>query len=339
MKKISQRDSNIELLRIIAMVMVLVLHADINALGTPSSVEINDKPVVSIARIILDMMSVGAVNIFVLISGWFTIKPSVKGFSSFIFQWLFFSVGIYAILVLIGQTEISIGGLARCLALTDAPYYWFIPSYICLYIFSPVLNAFVNTSSQKEFRIVILAFFIFQTLYSFISGGAEFLMKGYSALSFIGLYLLAAYVKKYIDITVVHRRYYLYSYIVLSLILSFVFVVCRINGIGPVTSRILSYSNPLVISSSLLLLLYFTQLSFKSVIVNSISRSSFAVYLLHCSPFIISTVFLPSISRFDGCPLRIITVLIMWFVAAILIDKLRLIFWMILSSNHQKGQR
>ena len=74
------------------MVMVLILHADFQALGAPGAAEIVSKPISSSVRVLLEMMSIGAVNIFVLISGWFTIKPSVKGFSTFIFQWLFFSI-------------------------------------------------------------------------------------------------------------------------------------------------------------------------------------------------------------------------------------------------------
>lgn len=331
MKKISQRDSNIELLRIIAMVMVLILHADFHALGAPDAAEIVLKPMSSSLKVLLEVMSIGAVNIFVLISGWFTIKPSVKGFSAFIFQWLFFSIGTYVVSLLWGFSEISIKGFAKCFLLTDAPTYWFILSYICLYLFAPVLNAFIKNSSKRELLTVILSFFIFQTIYAFISGGADFLgkgyLKGYSALSFMGLYLLASYIKKYVDLTKISRCFYLYSYLVLSLILSFIFTVCNLVDMEPVTSRLLCYSNPLVIMSSLSLMLYFTQISFKSGFVNSIARSSFAVYLLHCSPFVYSCAYLPSIANCSEKPLKIISVVVLWFVGAIFIDKIRLMVW------------
>lgn len=333
MKKISQRDSNIELLRIIAMVMILILHADFQALGTPDAAEIVSKPISSSVRVLLEMMSIGAVNIFVLISGWFTIKPSVKGFSTFIFQWLFFSIGAYVVSVFWGFSEISIKEFAKCFALTGTPGYWFILSYICLYFFAPVLNAFINNSSKRELLIVILSFFTFQTVYAFISGGADFLMKGYSALSFMGLYLLSAYVKRYCDLTRIPRRLYLYSYLTLSLILSFMYIVGILNDIGSLTSRLLCYSNPLVIMSSLSLLLYFTQISFKSNFVNSVSRSSFAVYLLHCSPFIYSCAYLPSVASCSWNPLKIMAIVSLWFTGAIIIDKGRLIVWNLLSSK------
>lgn len=45
------RESNFELLRIIAMVMVLILHADFVALGHPDSVEIQRYPIISVIRI------------------------------------------------------------------------------------------------------------------------------------------------------------------------------------------------------------------------------------------------------------------------------------------------
>ena len=72
---------------------------------------------------------------------------------------------------------------------------WFIKAYLGLYIIAPVLNAFVNNAEKKAFQKVLLSFFIFQTAYSWISGGAVFFEGGYSTMSFIGLYLLARYVK------------------------------------------------------------------------------------------------------------------------------------------------
>lgn len=327
MKKISQRDSNIELLRIIAMVMVLILHADFQALGAPDAAAIVSKPMSSSLKVLLEVMSIGAVNIFVLISGWFTIKPSVKGFSSFIFQWLFFSIGTYVVSVLGGFSEISIKGFAKCFALTDAPTYWFILSYICLYLFAPVLNAFIKNSSKRQLLTVILSFFIFQTIYAFISGGAGFLGNGYSAMSFMGLYLLASYIKTYVDLTKISRCFYLYSYFALSLVLALILIFCILYAIGSVRSRILCYSNPIVILASLSLMLYFTQLSFTSCFINSVSRSSFAVYLLHCSPFLYNCAYLPSVANCSGSPAKVIIVVILWFFGAILVDKVRLMVW------------
>lgn len=51
-----------------------------------------------------------------------------------------------------------------------------------------------------------------------------------------------------------------------------------------ISSRMGCYSNAIVIISALLLLLYFIQLRLNNGFVNWLGASSFAVYLLHCSP-------------------------------------------------------
>ena len=85
-----ERLSNIELLRIVAMLFVLIVHSDFVALGTPSTNDCMESGIASFTRIFLETLSYVCVNVFVLISGWFGIKPSKKGFCNFIFQCFFF---------------------------------------------------------------------------------------------------------------------------------------------------------------------------------------------------------------------------------------------------------
>lgn len=90
--KMKVRESNFELLRIIAMIMILVLHADFQSLGAPTRADIISSPITSTLKVFFEMVSIVAVNVFILISGWFGIRPSIKGFCKFAFQYLFFSV-------------------------------------------------------------------------------------------------------------------------------------------------------------------------------------------------------------------------------------------------------
>ena len=84
------RQTNIELLRILAMFMVLVVHADFVALGEPSWTSIVGNPVVEGGRSLIEIAAKVCVNVFILISGWFGIKPSIRGFLGFTFQCLYF---------------------------------------------------------------------------------------------------------------------------------------------------------------------------------------------------------------------------------------------------------
>ena len=84
MKK--ERDSNMELLRMIAMGLVLLVHADFFSLGAPSNVDAVQNPLDSSLRVFFGYLAWPCVDIFVLLSGWYGIKPSIKGACNFIFQ-------------------------------------------------------------------------------------------------------------------------------------------------------------------------------------------------------------------------------------------------------------
>ena len=145
-------------------------------------------------RIFFEALSIICVNVFVLISGWFGIRPSLKGAGSFIFQCLFFLIGLYIITLLIGTSSFSLNGIAGCFAATNLN--WFIKAYLLLYIISPVLNAFVEHAPKTTFKNVLIAFFAFTCTYGWI-GAAKFMQGGYTPLFFIGLYLLARYIRIY----------------------------------------------------------------------------------------------------------------------------------------------
>ena len=324
-----ERESSFELLRIISMFMVLILHADFQALGSPTSNDIVSAPFTSAIRVFFEMASIVAVNVFVLISGYFGITTKIKGFLKFVFQCLFFSIGIYLIMILLGFTEFSLKGLFNCCYFKSDSSYWFILSYICLYICAPILNSFIRYADKKNLIYVLISFYLFQTLFGFVTSGASFLKNGYSPLSFLGLYLLAAFVKRHIDLRMYSRKIFINGYILITTLLSIIWIVSVYLDYSFIYSRILSYLNPLVIIASLCLLLYFSKISFKSVLVNKIAASSFAVYLLHCHPLVYS-YFLLSISNIKTTSFLVNTfsvfgAICLWFCVAVLIDFVRIL--------------
>lgn len=183
MKKL--RQSNIELLRIISMLLVLMVHADFTSIGTPSRDLMLVSPGQFTFRVLVEFLSVLCVDIFVVISGWFSIRLSVRGLCNYLWQCLYFSAGIYAVILLCGMVSLSPGGILGIFYLDKGE--WFVKAYLALMILAPVLNAFVDRASRKQMETVLIAFFIFQTIFSF-RGAAEFIQAGYSTFSFIGLY-------------------------------------------------------------------------------------------------------------------------------------------------------
>ncbi len=196
------RQSNFELLRIIAMFMVLTIHADFLTFGNPNAEEIATSPWCAFGRIFVESAAIIGVNIFIMISGWFGIKASLKGFCNFLFQVVYFYAISLLATNLMGLNTLSIENLARVFCIAQNG--WFVTSYMILYMLSPVLNYFLNNAPRKIQRNFLISFFILQTIYGFIGSSGDFNL-GYSAMSFIGLYSLAGYIhKNEIDIRASH---------------------------------------------------------------------------------------------------------------------------------------
>ena len=320
------RQSNFELLRILAMLLVLVLHCNFWPIGIPDAADFHDAPLTTWTRTLFQSAAIVCVNVFILISGWFKIKVSLKGFFNFIFQCLFFSFGTYLVMFCLGKAPFSLTIIAECLGISKVE--WFIKSYIGLYILAPALNIFSDKASRKQLFWVLVAFFTFQTIYG-MTMTAQFIQRGYSTFSFIGLYLLARYMRLYPSRIL--SRLSLWSYLGSVGVLSVLFYI---NQMIKSPLDMYAYINPLIIFSSMGLFLTFGNIKMRtSPVINTISRSSFAIYLLHYSPVILQPVFLPTARRifenysgagyFGAISLFIIVVSL----TAILTDQLRIWLW------------
>ncbi len=316
------RQSGIELLRIVAIVMVLVCHANARVLGLPSRAEVFSVPAPSIARMLFGAMAVYGVNIFVMISGWFGIHAKPKGLANLLFEVLFLLWGIYAVFLLTGNATFNMHDIKVCLALTDE--YWFVMAYVGLYIFSPVLNAFVEKASKRELQLLLVGFYVFQCYYCWASGTLDY-FSGYSITFFFGLYLTARYLRLY-PVRILSRHgglVYVASLVVVTTV-SVVALVLVGNW-----ARMLRYDNPLVIVGAIGLLNAFSHLRFHSRLVNSLATACFAVYIIHFDPLVFR-YFAMAVKSIYNSTAGLVTVaaismfLVAVFLACWLIDRVRL---------------
>lgn len=296
--------------------------------------DLHTHPLDSALRILIESISIICVNVFVMISGWFGIRPKVRSITGFIFQCLFFLIGIYAVLILTGQAQPDVRGIAGCFLLTESN--WFPKAYILLYILSPALNALVEHSRQQQLRLVIIFYFLFQTVYGWVSPIAtSYIEGGYSPLHFIGLYLLSRYAYVY------RPRWIQWMARTDFMLLGLLIVVNSAlpyaatfdeHLYGIALNYTYAYANPLVIAAALLLLSGMSKLKFRSKAVNWIAASSFAVYLLHANPNIIYAYFKPlCIGLYEmwgtAYYAMVLPVMAAIFAAAVLIDRVRLWVW------------
>ena len=330
------RDSNVELLRIVSMILVLVSHASYTSLEPPSQEDIKLSLDSSFLRGMSESLSKVCVNVFILISGWYGIRIKVNRFVELVFQALFISICMYFVMRILGLTRaISMNEWIELLLFKHVGY-WFVRAYIILFLFSPVLNIFVQNTNRKQLKFFLVAFFSVQIIYGFYNYGGWY-AGGYSPLSFMGLYVLARYMRLYPSkFTQLHKYSDLFLYFVLSIITA----VCSLsltfffNKGGTV---LLLYSSPLVILSSVYFFLFFTKFSFHSQFINWVATSCFAVYLVHTTPYILHSYYMDIVSYWYETELRTPFLLhtsglvVLFFAFSICFDQFRILIWKMFS--------
>lgn len=317
------RETSMELLRIIAIFMVLVVHADFAALGIPEADFSNfNAGLETLLRVGIEMASLVCVNVFILISGWFGIKPTVRGFMNFAFQVVFILTACYLVMLLFGMARFSGEGIAGCFCLT--PSQWFVKSYAGLYLIAPLLNLFATQVTERQLRMTVILFYLYQTIWGFMSPNST-VADGYSVFSFIGLYLLARYMR--LNYEGSRSSSWLWLYLLMTALSTVAFFTF------PDSINVTSYASPFIVVGALALTMYFTTLHLPhNRWINFVAASSFAAYLLHSAPSVM-VHFLNSVrSVYASSPgllalLTIALLLAIYYMAALVLDQARIAVW------------
>lgn len=315
-----------ELFRIVSMVLVLVYHTNYLTFGLPSPAEAVDTPFVVFLRAFANGMSAVCVNCFVLLSGWFGIKPRGKRLAGFLFQVIFISaIGIFG-MCLFTDHRLDSKDIKSIFLLTDN--FWFVKSYLILYLLAPALNALAESAARQKFLLTLILLYALQSIWGWAVVTVPWVADGYSPLSFILLYLLARYLRLYqYQFQTVKTWYYLAIYLMIGIISAGITLMATRKGIDA-NMWLSSYASPLVIIGSISLLLWFSRLTFHSKVINWVAASSFAVYLLHCSRGVLDKFCALTRYMYEGCGIfGILCTIVVVFTLGVLVDKLRIIVW------------
>lgn len=316
MKK-SLRQSNIELCRIIAIILVLIVHTTFRSIG--------DAVCSSYGMLLLMALSVVGVNVFVIITGYFSATPKKISLLQIIFVCLFWGVFKLLCYYLLNQ-PIS---YKNFFFITDSN--WFIPSYICLLFIAPFLNRACDLLSKKQLLGGVLLLFAIRTWFDWIPPYPSMTLgnqAGHGVLSFILLYILARYVKLH-GTPNFFRNNGGIIYLMMAIITSILAWVSVKMG-HPALSILYSYNSPFVILSSLGLFMFFERKQFESSIINHFSKSVLSILLGHSAIFIwYTSQFKYLYFHYSGllCVAYWVLSLMIVFFVCILFDQLRLVIW------------
>ena len=291
------RNSNVELLRILCMLMVVVLHFNNNGANTG----IVNMPSVLTPSLswgfLVESLCIVAVNCFVLISGYFGISLRLRSLLKFYLQCFFIGFISYLLYLWLSPATLSWTILfERLLAFTHNGW-WFVVSYLGLMLLSPVLNAAVENLSKKQMLLATALCGVI-VLYLGWYQQVEPTHNGCSLLNFIFVYLVGRCVGKHLPLGTIqrHRWSWLVGYL-LSAMSIFGLVMLRYHC-HLVVRYVYDYNHPLVLMAALMLFLFFLSFSFNSKGINWLASSLFAAYLFQESTFLGHQYLYPQMESF-----------------------------------------
>lgn len=356
------RESQFELMRIISMLFIvlyhILVHGKIFEHATGS---------MSLFLAFVESLILVHVNSFVLVSGYFQCKGKLKLGKAIKINNMTWFYKVVMMLVLIATSLIAkpdiIIRLHTYLPI-DYGTYWFINSYLILYLISPILNKIINSSSKKNLQKVILTLFIIISVLSTVTRDVFYnTLTGRSLCTFILLYFIGAYIRNY-PISDSYfmkpfsnnakRLIYFSTYLFAAIMSTFCWLGYTYlhplgtfaNEVGSILSfNHVSYASPIVIIQSIGYFLYFSTLNFKNKFINKVSSSTLAVYLISENIFLREMIYdkigLTKITNITiSLILEILIATIVIFIICTLIEILReKIFRLIYNSKIAKKNR
>lgn len=309
-----QRNSAIEMLRILSMMMVLMVHFVGATFGLPTREQLYALDSGVLWKDVLESLSIVGVNCFVLISGYYGIKATRRRLLDFTLWCLFASLLAYACRCV--EAGCLADGLVGALLVYSKTDLWFVPAYLALFLLSPLLNAGLERLDGRRLHLMLLAL-IFINVYLgwFHKGGIN--PTGYNVMQMVFLYVIGHCMHRNLPLLQafplwVYLCVYLLSTVAIGLALDF------------------AYNNPFVLLSAVALFMVFVKIpAFSSPAVNWVSVSVFMVYLLHKTPYFWIKLRNSLIGLYEdydtfGFLWRSLALYVAIFVVCILVDKVRM---------------
>lgn len=290
MKK--ERQSGIDLLKVLAMVGVIILHYNNGSIGRAFAL-VPPHSMKACVLYGLESMFICAVNVFMMISGYFMIGSKRIHAAKPIFlliQVSVFQVFSYLLQIVFGGAALSAVGIVTHLV----PASYFAVLYAAVYLLSPFVNKLLLSLKRRELNVLMALLSVLLSLWPYgvdvlerVSGytfaglstiGMYGSQSGYTLIHFLFMYAIGAY----IAIAQVRCRRWV-SGAVLCLCWAGLFVLSNLLvdlelGAGLAWE----YCNPLVILSAAAALLLCKDLQVPhGRMLGSLSKATFAVYLLN----------------------------------------------------------
>lgn len=285
------RNSNIELMRIVAMLLIVAHHFSYH--GGFSF----DPATITFNMLWIQFIQLGGkvgVNVFVLISGYFLVAKRTSIITKAMKLWmqmLTYSLAISLAAVLLGFMVFNKDLLLEAIFPVSTHQWWFATSYFYLLLLSPLINYIIVLLKKNGHRVVLaIMLLVWCVLPSigYVSPNVNVGAPYYSNLAwFITLYATGAYIRLWHDELKRNAAFYIIAAAGVYL-LTFISAVVY-DHLNTIQNEIEYYptafyemNSLLVLIAAVLLFMGFKTLSInRSRLINTIASASFGVYLLH----------------------------------------------------------
>lgn len=301
MKKVleKQRNSTIELLRILCILMIVFMH--LVGIWWDYCDNLFDKEFV----IFVNSLCNCAVTIFMLISGYYGIRFNLRKIVQFEMMVIFYSILFifmqYSLIGGVGMKE-----MVKSVFPLLTSKYWFYTAYVIIFFVSPYIHLLVNFLNKKEFKILIGILLFFYVLSPTVIQLGVVNDSGKGVYNMFLVYLIGRYIGVYgvnwLD-KITAKRALLYSIVMLAV--TFILNNFMVFS-SSIVNRVSTYCFSLyVISSSMLpfirfyggknldyfiLLIFFFVICLSSLIIESIRRCLLDTVFIKMSDWICNIV-------------------------------------------------
>lgn len=145
------KNSNIEVLKIICMINIIVHHSFAHSI-----LQIDLSNINFIILYVINIFGKISNNIFILITGYFMINKKIKPMHivKIVLETWFYSYAILIISALVFK-KINIDDVINSLVPILSNSEWFVTDYILLYLSIPIINKMIKIINEKEYKYII----------------------------------------------------------------------------------------------------------------------------------------------------------------------------------------
>jgi len=325
---VSSRNSSLELVRLLAMFMIVFYHLILFFIEP-----IDSNPIYKAVQIPIHI----GVILFVLISGYFGIKPTFRG----LFKLLCVVAVYYLPLRLWYVYQMGMGGMAMLDSfhiLSKTPY-WFVRTYLCLYLISPMLNKCLKDISFRERMYYIFAFAVIAVYLGMMQSDIS-LIDGKNIANFILIYIIGNTIRvEQNRIAGLSNWFFGGGFFILNVVLMVLYLFFYKTKVSDfVWNWSFPYYSPFLLVSSVMFFIPFTRFNINSPAINYVAASAFSIYIIHHQPVVMDLILQPVVHsvymRTEGndaiCIVMIGLLALFVLFICVLIDKLLTSLWRVL---------